>query len=160
MGAHQYRDRAAGGKDTLLTNVDVPNDGPEYSPDGRFIYFNSEQGADKPGHAQLFRMDANGSGIAQPTSDPRVNWFPHISPDGTRIVYLSYPSDTRGHPADLDVILRVMPAGGGASRDLAAFFGGQGRSTSTVGRRTAGVSPMSPIRSSTDFHCPCAFLPG
>ena len=117
---------AAGGKDTLLTNIDVPNDGPEYSPDGRFIYFNSEQGADKPGHAQLFRMDANGSGIARLTFDARVNWFPHVSPDGTRIVYLSYPPDTRGHPADLDVILRVMPAGGGASRDLAAFFGGQG----------------------------------
>ncbi|HTN61415.1 MAG TPA: biopolymer transporter Tol, partial [Devosia sp.] len=55
---------AAGGPDTRLTDVSVPNDGPEYSPDGRWIYFNSELAASRPGHAQIFRMHANdGTGL-------------------------------------------------------------------------------------------------
>ena len=32
---------SAGGPDTRLTDLAMPNDGPEYSPDGRWIYFNS-----------------------------------------------------------------------------------------------------------------------
>ena len=30
---------AAGGPDTRLSDVAYPNDGPEYSPDGKWIYF-------------------------------------------------------------------------------------------------------------------------
>lgn len=117
---------AVGGTDTRLTNITVPNDGPEYSPDGRWIYFNSELAAQKPGHAQLFRMQTDGSGIEQLTFDNRVNWFPHASPDGLHIAYLSYPEDTTGHPPDKHVLLRLMSPDGADQRDLAAFFGGQG----------------------------------
>jgi len=117
---------AAGGADTRLTDVSYPNDGPEYSPDGTWIYFNSEGSAKSPGHAQCFRMRADGTGIEQLTDDERVNWFPHISPDGRSIVYLSYPPGTTGHPANKDVILRFMRPDGGGKRDIASFFGGQG----------------------------------
>jgi Tol biopolymer transport system component len=117
---------AAGGPDTRLTDVTVPNDGPEYSPDGRWIYFNSELAAKKPGHAQIFRMQADGSGIEQLTFDRRVNWFPHLSPDGRHVAFLSYPEDTIGHPPDKHVLLRLMTPNGTEQRDLAAFFGGQG----------------------------------
>jgi Tol biopolymer transport system component len=114
----------AGGKDTQLTNVLVPNDGPEYTPDGQWIWFNSEQGS--PGQAQIFKMRADGSELTQVTHDERVNWFPHFSPDGQHIVYLSYPPGTPGHPADKAVILRYMKPDGTGMRDIVAFNGGQG----------------------------------
>jgi Tol biopolymer transport system component len=47
---------SAGGQDIELTNGECPVDGPEYTPDGQWIYYNSEQAADVPGHAQIFRM--------------------------------------------------------------------------------------------------------
>lgn len=117
---------AAGGPDTRLSDVTYPNDGPEYSPDGAWIYFNSERDATQPGHAQCYRMRADGTGIEQLTSDERVNWFPHASPDGQSIVYLSYPPGTLGHPPDKDVILRFMRPDGSGQRDITRFFGGQG----------------------------------
>lgn len=117
---------SAGGPDERLTRLMVPNDGPEYSPDGQWIYFNSEMAASGPGHAQIFRMRTDGSGIEQLTFDERVNWFPHCSPDGKLIAYLSYPEGTIGHPADKDVILRLMSPDGQERQDLARFFGGQG----------------------------------
>ncbi|MGV3550568.1 TolB family protein [Rhizobium sp.] len=117
---------SAGGPDRRLSDISKPNDGPEYSPDGRWIYFNSERASDRAGHAQIFRMRPDGSGIEQMTSDERVNWFPHLSPDGRRMVYISYPEGTLGHPPDRDVILRLMHPDGGEYRDLAAFNGGQG----------------------------------
>ena len=118
---------AAGGPDKRLTDLPMPNDGPEYSPDGRWIYLNSELAATEPGHAQIFRMNAaDGSGVEQLTFDERVNWFPHLSPDGTQLVYLSFPPGTLGHPADKHVELRLMAPNGGDPHTLATFFGGQG----------------------------------
>jgi Tol biopolymer transport system component len=117
---------SAAGPDTRLSDITKPNDGPEFSPDGKWIYFNSEREADRPGHAQIFRMHPDGTGVEQLTRDDRVNWFPHISPDGWRMVYLSYPEGTLGHPPDRDVILRLMSPEGGDSADVAAFNGGQG----------------------------------
>jgi Tol biopolymer transport system component len=117
---------AAGGPDTRLSDVSYPNDGPEYSPDGKWIYFSGERAATIPGHAQCFRMLPDGTGIEQLTFDERVNWFPHLSPDGQSIVFISYPHGTTGHPPDKDVILRYMRADGSGQRDIVAFFGGQG----------------------------------
>ena len=117
---------AAGGPDSRLTDVRYPNDGPEYSPDGQWIYFNSERDATQPGHAQCYRMRLDGSGVEQLTRDERVNWFPHISPDGKSIVYISFPPGTLGHPPNKDVILRFMQPDGGGQRDIVAFLGGQG----------------------------------
>ena len=117
---------AAGGPDTRLSDVSYPNDGPEYSPDGKWIYFNSERDAKQPGHAQCYRMRPDGTGIEQLTQGERVNWFPHISPDGKQVVYISYPTGTTGHPPDKDVQLKIMPPDGSSHRELIAFFGGQG----------------------------------
>ncbi|WP_405582422.1 TolB family protein [Streptomyces sp. NBC_01190] len=117
---------AAGGPDTRLTDEPAPADGPEFSPDGAWIYFNSEHGATVPGHAQLFRMRPDGTGLTRLTSDERVNWFPHLSPDGRHVLYISFPPGTEGHPADREVILRRIDPDGGAPRDVLSFFGGQG----------------------------------
>ncbi|SDG47729.1 TolB family protein [Pelagibacterium luteolum] len=117
---------SAGGPDTRLSDIDKPNDGPEFSPDGQWIYFNSERAAKTPGHAQIFRMHPDGTNIEQLTTDARVNWFPHPSPDGEWIVFISYPENTLGHPADKSVILRRMRPDGSDQSDITAFFGGQG----------------------------------
>lgn len=118
---------SGGGADTRLTELSVPNDGPEYSPDGRWIYFNSELAASRPGHAQIFRMNAtDGSALEQLTFDSRVNWFPHLSADGTTVAFISFPEGTLGHPPDRDVLLRLMSPTGENLRTLASFFGGQG----------------------------------
>ena len=116
----------AGGADVQLTNEDAPHDGSEFSPDGKWIYFNSERGSTEPGHAQLFRMSVDGEDIEQLTFDERVNWFPHLNPAGDTMAYISYPPGTLGHPADLDVIIRIADPNGADARDLVHLFGGQG----------------------------------
>lgn len=117
---------AGGGADTVLTDGACPVDGPEFSSDGTWIYFNSEAGARVPGDAQIFRMRPDGSGLEQLTHDARVNWFPHPAPDGSIWSFISFPPGTLGHPADRDVILRRMAPDGSDSRDLDRFNGGQG----------------------------------
>lgn len=121
-----YTVPAAGGPDRTLLEPGVPVDGPEYTPDGQWIVFNGEIGARTPGHAQLLRMRPDGSGVEPLTHDGRVNWFPHPSPDGRWLLYLSYPPGTLGHPANRAVILRLAPAEGGTGVDLVALLGGQG----------------------------------
>ncbi|MBC7478147.1 MAG: biopolymer transporter Tol [Pseudorhodobacter sp.] len=117
---------SAGGEPTYLTDGSYQIDGPEYTPDGAWIYYNGEAAARRPGHAQLFRMRPDGTGIEQLTHDDRVNWFPHLSPDGAWMVYISFPQGTLGHPADKAVILRLARPDGSDIRDLDAFNGGQG----------------------------------
>jgi Tol biopolymer transport system component len=117
---------AAGGPDAFLTDGGCPVDGPEFSADGQWIYFNSEAAAAYPGHAQIFRIRPDGSGAEQISFDRRVNWFPHPSPDGRHLAYISYPEGTTGHPPDKAVILRIMAPDGSGQRDLDAFNGGQG----------------------------------
>src|ERR1043165_296616 len=55
-----------------------------------------------------------------------IYWFPHPSPDGKWLVFLSYEKEVKGHPENKDVTLRVMPLGGGKIEVLAKLFGGQG----------------------------------
>jgi Tol biopolymer transport system component len=75
---------------------------------------------------QVWRMRADGSAQEQVTDDEFNNWFPHPSPDGKWLVFLSYEKDVAGHPANKDVTLRVMPLAGGKIEVLAKLFGGQG----------------------------------
>ncbi len=56
---------ATGGPQIQLTDTKGTDDGPEYSPDGRYIYFNS----DRTGSMQIWRMKPDGAGLEQITSD-------------------------------------------------------------------------------------------
>jgi Tol biopolymer transport system component len=115
---------ADGRGNTRLTSGEGADDGPEYSPDGDWIYFNTERFS---GHAQIARIRPDGSGMEQLTDDSRVNWFPHLSPDGGRAVYLSFPPGTTGHPADLPVQLKLVDGSEWRSaRTIADLPGGQG----------------------------------
>jgi TolB protein len=127
-----------GGEETRLTTAPGLDDGPEYSPDGRYIYFNSV----RTGTMQIWRMKPDGSDQEQVTSDEYNNWFAHPSPDGKWIVFLSYEKEVTGHPANKDVMIRLMPVGGGEIQVLARLFGGQG---------TINVPSWSPDSASVAF---------
>lgn len=115
-----------GGKEKRLTDATGLDDGPEYSMDGKHIWFNSV----RTGRMQVWRMKANGKEQTQMTFDKDMNsWFPHISPDGENVVYIAYhdyelaPGE---HIANLNVQLRMIPASGGEPEILVELFGGQG----------------------------------
>ena len=119
-------DAADGGNERRLTTAEGLDDGPEYSPDGKTIWFNSV----RSGLMQVWKMDADGQNQTQMTADPTRNiWFPHISPDGKHVVMIAYKEGDvapGSHPANKDVEILYMPAEGGTPRTLISFFGGQG----------------------------------
>ncbi|MEZ5767461.1 MAG: hypothetical protein R3D80_07200 [Paracoccaceae bacterium] len=117
---------AAGGDDCLHAEGVTLVDGPDFAPEGDALWFNGEPPGAAPGHAQIFRKPLAGGDCVQMTDDERVNWFPHPSPDGTLVAYLSYPPGTQGHPADRDVLIRTMRPDGSDIRDIDRFTGGQG----------------------------------
>ena len=108
-----------------LTDGKGLDDGPEYTPDGKYIYFNSVRGG---GTMQIWRMKADGTDPEAVTNDELNNWFPHISPDGQWIAFISFPKtvDPNDHPYYKQVTLRLMPIAGGAARVIAYVYGGQG----------------------------------
>ena len=83
-------------------------DGPEYSPDGAWLYLNTEEFGTRPGHTQLARMPAAGGAMERLVTSETVDWFPHLSPDGALASYITFPTGTLGHPADLDVEVRLV----------------------------------------------------
>ena len=111
-------------KETQLTNLTTLDDGPELSPNGQWIYFNSV----RTGTMKLWRMKPDGSHQEQVTYDEYNDWFPHFSPDGKQIVFISFPKeiDPTQHPFYQKVYLRLMPASGGIPKTIAYIFGGQG----------------------------------
>jgi Tol biopolymer transport system component len=125
-----------GSNDRAVTTDRGPADGPEWTPDGAWILFNTEQFESTPGHAQIARVRPDGSGIEQLTVDEHVNWFPHPAPTGDAAVYLSFPPGTEGHPADRRVRLRLVtgpgnvsewgPAVWQAAETIVVLDGGQG----------------------------------
>lgn len=120
-----YKISINGGAETAVTNNTSGHvDGPEFTPDGKYIYYN----ANPTGTMQIWRMKPDGSGKEQVTFDENNNWFPHISPDGKWIAYIAFGTDIdpNSHPSYKRVTLRLMPASGGAPRVIAYLYGGQG----------------------------------
>lgn len=134
----------------VLDTGDGHVDGPEWSPDGAWIYFNTESFTGTPGHAQLARIPDGGGAVERLVESGSVDWFPHLSPDGRFATYIAFPPGTTGHPPDLDVEVRVV-ATTDWSTALQSYrlLGGQGtinvNSWSPDGRRFAFVAyPVDP----------------
>jgi Tol biopolymer transport system component len=124
-----YKANISSGKETQLTfNTSAHVDGPEYSPDGKYIYYNSS----KSGTMELWRMKPDGTGQEQLTFDSYNNWFPHISPDGNWIAYLAFtePIAPNDHPSYKRVELKLIPLKkgdiAGTPKTIAYLYGGQG----------------------------------
>jgi Tol biopolymer transport system component len=111
-----------GGTEKRLTHGEGRNDGPDYSADGRWIYFNSS----RTGLMQIWRIHPDGTGVEQVTHDNYGNWFAHPSPKNDKVLILSYDPDIFDHPRDLNVRLRLMDMDGGNLTTLFELFGGQG----------------------------------
>lgn len=119
-----YKIPVTGGGEVRLTNAEGLDDGPEYSPCGTYIYFNSV----RTGTMQIWRMRPDGSGQEQVTCDAYNDWFAHPSPDGKWLIYVSYLPDVpaASHPRNERVMLRLMNLETGEVRCLAFLYGGQG----------------------------------
>jgi Tol biopolymer transport system component len=121
-----------GGPEQRLTESPGYDDGPDYSPDGKWIYFNS----DRSGSWDIWRIPASGAGpndekAERVTSDDMEDWFPHPSPNGKQMVFVSFPKGTKGHPPNQNVVVRTLPMPGaklkpGKPRQILSLFGGQG----------------------------------
>jgi TolB protein len=123
---------AAGGTEMRLSMNPHQDDGPDYSPDGKWIYINS----DRSGKQAVWRFPAAGAGSDDAQAELVVNddledWFPHISPDGTKLVYIGYPAGTPTHnPRDVKITIRLAAISHGAvaktPKTLVEATGGQG----------------------------------
>lgn len=117
-----YTIPAAGGEEVRLTHTEGLDDGPDYTADGNYIYFNSV----RTSKMKIWRMKPDGSDQEQVTFDAYNDWFAHPSPDGKYIVFVSYEPEVEGHPANKNVNLRLMQIPGGEPKVIAKLFGGQG----------------------------------
>jgi|HubBroStandDraft_3_1064219.scaffolds.fasta_scaffold01045_5 TolB protein len=130
-----FRVPAGGGSEQRLTSTRVADDGPDYSPDGKWIYINSN----RSGGWDIWRFPPEGAGpedakAERITNDELEDWFPHPSPDGRWLVFLSFPKGTPGHNVKTNVQLRIIPMPqdavgkgvAGSIKVLTQIFGGQG----------------------------------
>jgi TolB protein len=108
---------AAGGEPSVVDTV-----GADTAPDSEFIYLQS----DRSGSMQIWRTLSDASGPEQITSGDLQNCFPHVSPDGKQLVFLSYAKDVSGIPGDQDVMLRLMSLADRKVKVLASLVGGKG----------------------------------
>lgn len=127
-----YSVPATGGAEVRLTMNPHQDDGPDYSPDGKWIYINS----DRSGKQAVWRFPAAGAGANDARAELVINddledWFPHVSPDGSKLVYIGYPAGTPTHnPRNVKITLKLAAISGGnvekTARTLVEATGGQG----------------------------------
>ncbi|MFI3324928.1 MAG: transporter [Clostridia bacterium] len=115
-----------GGVEKPITDGDWLDDGCEYDPNGKYIWFNSV----RTGLMQAWRMNTDGTDPTQMTFDENWNtWFPHISPDSEKVVMICYKKGDllpHEHVAHKNVEIRLMTSQGEEVKTLVELFGGQG----------------------------------
>jgi TolB protein len=127
-----YSEAAAGGPEKRLTTNIHHDDGPDYSPDGKWIYINSN----RSGKEAIWRFPADGAGpndekAEMVVSDDMEDWFPHISPDGRKMVYIGYPAGTPTHdPRTVNIAIKLVRIDhdnvAATQKTLVKAIGGQG----------------------------------
>ncbi len=145
-GSHIYRIQADGSDALQMTSGNTRDDGPEYSADGKWIYFCSN----RSGKWDVWRMPASGAGPGDKRAQQITrgsdtqDWFPHLSRDGEWLYTVSYPPDQPDHgyigegmKIKLLRLKNGLPAKGFELTTVRSFFGGQGSGN------TSGWSPDS-----------------
>lgn len=117
-----YLISASGGEETRLTDGIGHADGPDFSHDGEWVWYNSS----RSGIMQIWRVRPDGTGLQQMTRDANSNWFPHPSPDGKNVLFLAYKPGVQEHPRNHEVELKLMHPDGSNLRSIVSLFGGQG----------------------------------
>lgn len=133
--ANIYRIDVGGGGELQMTTSKAKDDGPEYSADGKWVYFCSI----RSGKWDAWRMPADGAGSEDKLAEKITNgtdtqdWFPHISPDQKWLYTISYPLDHPDHSyigGGMKIkLLRIengLGAKGAELTTVRTFFGGQG----------------------------------
>lgn len=112
-------------KKTRLTTEDFDHQGPQWSPDGRWIAFTMTRNnatvrdPNFTNNSDIYIVPADSGAIRQLTRDGGPDRAPTFSPDGRRIAYLS--SDRENSSADqMDV--KVIPFDGGTPVNLTADY--------------------------------------
>lgn len=141
-----YKISSNGGVEVRLTSAGALDDGAEFSADGKYIWFNSN----RTGSMEIWRMKEDGTEQTQITNDIYQNWFPHESPTGDKLVFLSYLPEVSlwDHPYYKEVMLRIIDIREGKPMGepqvAAHLYGGQGtmnvHSWSPDGKKIAFVS--------------------
>lgn len=80
------------GERALLAPGNVRDYDASFSPDGQWIVFTSERDGEGDGQADIWRVRPDGSGLTRLTSDTSMEDAGVLSPDGTKLAYVS----TRG----------------------------------------------------------------
>ena len=119
-----YKMNINDGVEVRLTSTEGLDDGPEYSPDGKFIYMNSY----RTGMMQIWRMHPDRSNPEQMTFDKYSNWFAHVAPNNKVATIITYLEDQKqSHPFGRQVMLRLLNLKTKKIINLTeAFYGGQG----------------------------------
>jgi TolB protein len=150
-----YRINLDGSGELRMTTNKAEDDGPEYSADGKWVYFCSKRSS----KWDAWRMPADGAGPDDKLAEKITNgsdtqdWFPHISRDGKWLYTISYPMDHPNHSYIGDgmkiKLLRLkdgVGAKGAALTTVRTFFGGQGSGN------TGGWSPDSKKFAWTEYE--------
>lgn len=113
-----------GQNERALTDGPGLDDGPDYSPCGQFIYYNSFAS----GRMQIWRMTAEGKEHQQIVESAGSDWFAHPAPNGEDCVFIRYLEDQgQAHPFGRDVQLIHLNLKTHETKPLTEiFFGGQG----------------------------------
>ena len=80
-----YVMNADGSDQTRLTDNEVSDSSPSWSPDGSRIAFDS----DRSGNREIYVMNVDGSDQTRLTYNETHDWGPSWSPDGSRIAFMS-----------------------------------------------------------------------
>ena len=137
-----YTIPVAGGEETRVAELPPRCGDAEYSSDGEYIYYGCR--SDRSDAREVWRMRADGSQRERVAKGGVGDWFPHVSPDGRLMAFLTSPPHS-DFPINLTLVtLRVMSLTDGKIRVLAKLVGGWGTmplpSWSPDSRRLAFVS--------------------
>ncbi len=114
---------ANGGNQQNLTNHPAGDSSPSWSPDGKRIVFSSDRDRLLDIHgfptSEIYVMDADGENPQNLTNNRADDWSPSWSPDGKRIVFMSYrDGHFIGDFEDITSEIYVMDVDGGNQQRL------------------------------------------
>ncbi len=94
------------------------------SKKGKYIYYSEGNNSTN----QIWRKKLDGSDVTQMTHNLDHARFPHVSPNGKWVTYISFPHDSNPkEPAAFQsVTLKILPTDGGSDKTIAYFIGGKG----------------------------------